>query len=140
MKTRVITFQTVLPLVSIIFRSISPINIPFLCVRISCIMMCIGFICKHNIGIKAPPSVCIQCQQVGCQPINFTEINQIHKVIPIIFLYQCKNLVQNSFLLRFAIILMCVSFKCVEKFHFFLSDLSVFPSFRVMAALMLCFC
>ena len=32
------------------------------------------------------------------------------------------------------------SFKCVEKFHFFLRDLSVFPSFRVMAALILWFC
>ena len=36
---------------------------------------------------------------------------------------------QNSFLLRFAIFLMCGSFKCVEEFHFFLKDLSVFPSF-----------
>ena len=43
------TFQTVLPLVSIIYRSISLINIHFLCVRIRCIMMCIGFLCKHNI-------------------------------------------------------------------------------------------
>ena len=137
---RVITFQTVMPLVSIIFRSISPINNPFLCVRISCMMMCIGYLCKHNIGMKAPPSVCIYCQQVCCQPIYFTEINQIIKIIPINFLYQCKNLVQNSFLLRFTIFLMCDSFKCIEKFHFFLRDLSVFPSFRVMAALMLWFC
>ena len=62
--------------------------------------MCIGFLCKHNIGMKAPPSVCILFQHVCCQPINCTDNNQINKVIHINFPYKCKSLVQNSFLLR----------------------------------------